>query len=116
MLRKDTKEKKAKFMALSGYVDLPDADGVVSDVSPWKKDSKGKYIRKENELVWTPTIKEYFPSAVGHMVKSGKLCLVSELEEFYPDHYEVFIDSLDAKEKAALEKAAKAAKDAKNAK
>lgn len=100
---KSKKETKAIFVVISGFVSLPDEDGNVEDILPYKKYASGKNEgackRDSNhELEWEYTEYEALPSKVGHIVASGKLVLKDEFERFYPAHYEKYLKDNPPKE------------------
>jgi len=87
MARLAKKEVKKDYVVIKGFVGLPDEDGTVEDVLPYKM-AKGKPVRKDGELEWKMVKLSCYPSKVAHIVASGKLCLLEEMEEFYPELFD----------------------------
>ncbi len=94
------RETKQTFVVIKGMVGIPDGDGNVSDILPFKRiasgNNKGQIKRDANgNCEWVYTTIEAFPSKVGYMVVSGKLCPAEEFQKFYPELYEKAVDDGD---------------------
>lgn len=78
-------EKKQPFVVLKGIVGIPDGDGNIVDLHPYKT-KDGKPVRdKSGSLVWEKLVINVLPSQVGHLVVNGSLILEKEFAEFYDD-------------------------------